>query len=188
MREDRNAIDRLLGAYRLLDTEDGYRFHRERLGSPESGDEAVNHLGEQDPVGVLTRFRSAVAGGVFPDIGALLFVANRFAAYLEKKGELTLDEVFNLKPKKRVGSPLQRQEKKREEEDFLFRMAAHRAKNPRASLAQAAEAVCTEHEKDDENLCDRMVRYYQLEGWRKLEKWMQDGRIRIEPYPPSERK
>src|SRR5262249_1299621 len=50
-------------------------------------------------------FHSALRNGVFPDVTALVYVANAFRTYVDAAGELSLDEAFGLKSRQRKGNP-----------------------------------------------------------------------------------
>jgi hypothetical protein len=180
-----DLYQRLHDAYLLMLNDSEYLFHYQRIGASSMEDSWVDPATQPDPLDILVSFRTSVANGVFPDPKTLIYVANCFATYLEAKGELTLDEAFKLVPKQKSGHPLKRAGKWEKVDEFLSRMASYRAENPKATIIDAASALCPASENDRENFVELMAYYYKTRGWSMLEKQMEGGRIRLEPSPPE---
>lgn len=182
------AYQRLRDAYLTLLEDKEYRFHDQRIGVHAMENAWDDPNTKPNPIDCLVNYRTAISSGVMPDINTLIYVANCFAKYLETKGDLTLDQAFGLAPKQRAGHPLRRKKAQDDKEEFLRHMAEYRANNVSATFLEAASALYPSSEIDHAEYVERMVRYYHDDGWREIEKQMEGGRIRLEPYQPPERK
>jgi len=178
-------VQQLRDAYLCMLAERDYRFRYDRIGAPAMEDAFDDPEHPPESVDLLEHFRTAVQNGVYPAPNLLIFVANCFGKYLEARGELSLDDVFNLHSKQKVGSPLQAREKRSEDDEILMAMALHRGANPKASIADAADAAIKRLGINDStgNIGERMQRYYKR-LWSKMEKQMEGKRIRLDSYIP----
>ena len=182
-----NPYQQLHDAYLRMLNDKEYLFRYQRIGASSMEKAWDDPATKPDPLDPLVNFRTSVANGVFPGAKALIYVANCFAMYLESKGEMTLDQAFDLAPKQRSGHPLRRVSKQEKDDEFLSSMAEYRALNPQATIEGAASALYPASENHDAaEYVERMVRYYHERGWRKLEKQMEGDRIGPDPYPPEE--
>ena len=83
----------------------------------------------------------ALLSGALPSPETLLFVAIGLDRYVEAKGDLTLDEAFELRSKRKIGNPSKQRATKNTRLSLLWDMAQQRADDPSLTLPEAAVKV-----------------------------------------------
>ena len=148
----------------LSDSE--YALRRERYGLDDSDSKC-----DRPGIEYMELYVRAVFAGIYPSPKALLRIAFGLNKFIAAKGDLTLEDAFELKSKQRIGNPSAQLARERFKNNYLFEMAAYRASRPNASLIEAAEYVRNLLEIRSPD-CETMVNYYSDGNWREWEKYV----------------
>ncbi|WP_261543586.1 hypothetical protein [Burkholderia multivorans] len=113
----------------------------------------AEHAIPDDEIGLIRRFVDCIFAGALPPTDVLVDVAEKFSVYLERAGDLTLDQAFSLQSKQRIGHPLKNLAKKQQRAQIIYFMAMKRlsaeVQGVELSIEKAASEVINEFGLDE---------------------------------------
>ena len=113
----------------------------------------------RDPVELFKAFHASIAAGIFPHPHVLAFIATRLSYYLQKCGDVTLDQAFGLESVQKAGNPAKRDATAQAQYKYCWEMFEMLRQNPKLTRENVAEKV-RENLGIDQPDVERMVKIY----------------------------
>lgn len=115
--------------------------------------------------------KQAFLQGALPELNTLLYIALSFEKYIQGKGDISLDEAFQLQPKPKAGNPSKQYASENHYNNLLFEMACLRA-DKKISIEDAAFEVCERQEEDAVDMASTLCRKYSSGNWKNIESFI----------------